>query len=246
MKIRNGISILLLLVIILGCEKSSDSAMDSGTGKGGSLARFTIVGNHLYIADYAWIEVFDIQNPSNPVRKNRVNVGFPVETIFPYKEQLFIGSTDGMFIYSIKDPALPVKQGEARHVRSCDPVVANDKFSYVTLRGDSRCGPAQDGLYIYDISNIASPVQKSLLPLSRPMGLGLKDSVVFVCRESEGLTLVNVKDPAAPKTMYTIKEASYKDVIPYDDLLICYVSTGLLLYDIRNLSAIKQVGKIDN
>lgn len=42
---------------------------------------------------------------------------------------------------------------------------------YVTLQGSSACGPAQDGLYIYDIKNITAPVQKSLLPLSDPLGL---------------------------------------------------------------------------
>jgi hypothetical protein len=237
---------LFLLLLIVACTKDGGKAADSsGTGTGGSLARFTIAANHLYLADYSTIEVYDLADPANPVKKTSVNVGFGVETIYPYKDKLFIGSWDGMFIYSIADPSNPVKLGEARHVRSCDPVTANDTIAYVTLQGGSACGPAEDGLYIYDITNITAPVQKSLFPISTPLGLGLKDSVVFVCRGSSGLSLVNVKDPASPKLMYTVDDGNFKDVIPYDNLLICYVSTGLQIYDISNLKNIIKVGTVN-
>ena len=244
-------SIYLLLtvsvsLIITACTKDAASAdMASATGTGGSLARFTIAANHLYLADYSTVEVYDLADPVNPVKKTSVNVGFGVETIYPYQDKLFIGSNTGMFIYSIANPSSPVKLGEARHVRSCDPVVANNTTAYVTLRGGSPCGPAEDGLYIYDITNITAPVQKNLFSLSNPNGLGLKDSVVFVCRGTQGMTLVNVKNPSSPKMMYTITDGNYLDVIPCDNLAICYISTGLLIYDISNLNQVVKVGTIN-
>ena len=206
------------------------------------MARFTIVGNYLYLADYSTIEVYDISNPSGTTKKGSVNVGFGVETIFPYKDKLFIGSMEGMYIYDLANPELPKKLGEARHVRTCDPVVANDSMAYVTLRGSGMCGAATDGLYTYDVTKVTAPVQKSLLPLSTPYGLGLKDTVVFVCRGNMGLTVVNVKNSAAPKVMYTLNDAQYLDVIPYDDLLICYVSKGILLYDTKNVNSLVKLG----
>jgi hypothetical protein len=237
---------LFLLSLIVACTKDGGNAADSpGTGTGGSLARFTIAANHLYLADYSTIEVYDLADPADPVKKTSVNVGFGVETIYPYLDKLFIGSRDGMFIYSIADPANPVKLGEAHHVRSCDPVIANNTIAYVTLQGGSPCGPAEDGLYIYDIINITAPVQKSLFPISTPLGLGLKDSVVFVCRGGSGLSLVNVKNPSSPKLMYTVNDGNFKDVIPYDNLLICYVSTGLQVYDISNLEKIVKIGTVN-
>jgi hypothetical protein len=45
---------------------------------------------------------------------------------------------------------------------------------------------------------------------------------------------VNVKQSNVPKEIKTIKDAEYYDVIPYDQILICYVKTGILLYDISN------------
>jgi hypothetical protein len=236
----------LLLMVAAGCTKDSQSAAapSNGTGTGGSLARFTIAANHLYLANYSTVEVFDLANPADPVRKNTVSVNFEVETIFPYGDKLFIGSRDGMFIYSITSPSNPVKLGSARHVRSCDPVVANDSVAYVTLRGGSPCGPAEDGLYIYDIKNITAPVQKSLLQLSNPYGLGLKDSVVFVCRGNEGLSVVNAKKANAPSVMYTLRDDSYIDVIPYNNQLICYVVRGIIIYDITNLNQIVKLGEV--
>jgi hypothetical protein len=236
-------ALLLIILSIYSCTKESNVNADGASiGKGGSLARFTIVGNYLYIADQSTIEVYDISSPKETAKKSSVFVGFNVETIFPYKDKLFIGSSEGMYIYSLQTPEQPQKLGEARHVRSCDPVVANDSIAYVTLRGGSPCGATTDGLYTYNISTITAPVQRSLLPLSTPYGLGLKDSVAFVCRGSNGLTAINVKKAESPKEMYTVKDGNYLDVIPYDNLLICYVSTGLLLYDISNLNQLTKLG----
>lgn len=236
----------LLLLITAGCTKDTQSpAASNGTGTGGSLARFTIAANHLYLADLSSVHVYDLANPVNPQKKTSIHVGFGVETIFPFRDKLFIGSRDGMYIYSITNPSQPVKLGEARHVRSCDPVVANDSVAYVTLRGGSACGPAEDGLYIYDIKNITAPVQKSLLRLSNPYGLGLRDTVVFVCRGDQGLSVVNTKKANAPVVMQTLRDGAYMDVIPHNNLLICYVTRGVIMYDISNLNQIVKLGEVN-
>lgn len=248
MPFTKRIPVLCLLVIsfAIGCTKDSNKAVDSvDSGSGGSLARFTIAAGHLYLADYTTLEVYDLADPKTPAKKTSVNIGFGIETIYPYQDKLFIGSRDGMYIYSITQPSNPVKLGEARHVRSCDPVVANDTIAYVTLRGGSACGPAQDGLYVYDIKNVVSPVLKSLFQISSPGGLGLKDSVVFICRGNAGLSLVNVKKPESPALMYTVNDANFVDVIPYGNLLLCYVSNGLLVYDITDLNKIKKIGGVE-
>jgi len=234
-----------MFVVIVSCEKNTANSADAAsTGKGGSMARFTIAANHLYLADYNTIEVYDISG-GTATKKTSVQVDWGVETIFPYKDKLFIGSVNGMFIYSIADPSNPVKLGSALHVRSCDPVVADDKYSYVTLRGSGTCGAAEDGLYIYDITDVLKPKQLSLLRLQSPYGLGMKDSVMFVCRASNGLTAVNVKDPSNPKVMYTVKDGNFIDVIPIDQLLICYVLNGILLYDASDPGKIVKLGNMN-
>jgi hypothetical protein len=244
--IVNAIRLFLVVILAYSCTKEgADVAASSGTGKGGSLARFTIVGNYLYLADYSTITVFDISQPGNPINKGFVPVGFGVETIYPFKDKLFIGSIQGMYIYSLANPAQPALLGKALHVRSCDPVVANDTVAYVTLRGNTACGPAEDGLYVYNITDVTAPAQKALLRLSTPNGLGLKDSVVFIARGANGLSAVNVKNTASPKEMYTLNKANYVDVIPVEDLLICYVTTGLIVYDIKDLNNPIELGTLN-
>ncbi len=230
----------IVIVCIFSCTKealnstTANSAASSDVGKGGSLARFTIVGNYLYAVDNHFLHTYNIANPKNPIKTNSSAINFDLETIYPFKNRLFIGSRTGLYIYSIDSAAVPVKIGEAKHGRSCDPVVATDSVAFVTLKGSSICGPAEDGLYVHDIKNIFQPLLKTTIKISTPEGLGLQDSTLYVCCNSNGLRIYNVSNPFLPIEKKVLKDAIYKDVIPYGNLLICYVTTGILLYDISN------------
>jgi len=226
---------ILSIFIITGCTKdggAADTNAASSIGKGGSLARFTIVSNFLYLVDDLTLKIFDITDPVNASPKGSISLRFGVETIFPYNDKLFIGSRDGMYIYSITNPASPSLLGEARHTRSCDPVVANDSIAFVTLRGNQPCGPAEDGLYIYNIKNITSPVALTKVRMPTPNGIGLQDSLLYVCQKQNGMRIYNVSNPSAPVLRKTLTTFAFEDVICYNNLLICYTSRGLALYDI--------------
>lgn len=230
--------IVVLLITVSSCSKDGASGENTlgtgtaGTGKGGSLARFTIAGNYMYAVDDQFLNVFNITDPANTFLANTVRLNFGVETVFPYNDKLFIGARDGMYVYSISDPSAPVLLGQARHLRSCDPVVANATNAFVTLRGNQPCGPAEDGLYIYNTSNALSPLLIKQYSMPTPHGLGLQDSILYVCQKNNGMSVFNVSDPAAPVLRKKITDKVFEDVICYDDLLICYVSTGLALYNI--------------
>lgn len=245
---RNAI-LFLLLVIITGCDKSTlDSNSNAGNqnGTGGSLARFTLAGNYLYVVEEATLKTFDVSAPANPILKNTVVIGNNIETIYPYKNNLFIGSQTGMFIYSIANPAAPKLSGSASHVRSCDPVVANDTAAFVTLRSGSFCGAPADGLYLYKITNLLAPQLVKTFNLPTPYGLGLKDSILFVCQGANGMSAINVKNINAPVISQKITGHNFRDVIPYGDLLICYVTDGIALYDISNTASIRFINKVLN
>lgn len=233
---------------LVSCDKSLLNSASSGNqnGTGGSLARFTLVGNNLYTVDNTDLKTFDVSNPALPVLKNTLTVGNRIETIYPWKDNLFIGSQFGMFIYNLADPAKPAYAGMASHVRSCDPVVANDTAAFVTLRGSGQCGIATDGLYLYDVRSILNPQLVKIMELSTPYGLGLKDSTLFVCRGTNGLSVINVKNIAAASEQQTISGNDFRDVIPYNDLLICYVADGIALYNIEDVNNIRFIKKLLN
>ncbi len=65
-----------LLVFILGCGKNSDSIPNPSTnGKAGSMARFAINENTLYIVDNTSLKVFAISNAELPDSIGVTNIG---------------------------------------------------------------------------------------------------------------------------------------------------------------------------
>ena len=224
----------VVVAILISCEKSSDSKSANSTGVGGSLAKFTIVGNYIYAVSSHYLYAVDISDPAKPVNVGQSTLNFDMETIYPYKNRLFIGSRTGLYIYSIDKPAQPTLIGEAKHGRSCDPVVANNSVSYSTLKGNSVCGPATSGLYVYNVKNLNQPELKKTIPINEPIGLGMADSALYVCCANEGLKVYSIKDAYSPIEKKTIPGYHFIDIIPYNDILICWVSDGIILYDISN------------
>lgn len=227
----------LLVVLCTGwmaCSKEgARNEASAGGGKGGSLAKFTIVGNHLYVLNGSELNTYLIKETGVPELQGGVTVDWGAETLFPYRDKLFVGSQNGMFIYSLQNPSTPAKLGQAQHLRACDPVVANDSVAFVTLKGNA-CGPATDGLYVYDIKNINTPLLVKTVEMSTPSGIGLNDSILYVCRQYNGLSVYNVQNPAEPVLRKEITDTYFEDVIVYHTLLICYVQNGLQLYDISS------------
>lgn len=227
---------LLIGIAFFSCEKSSDSNMSlsNATGVGGSMAKFTISGNYLYAVSSHFIYTVDISDPSKPKKTNQTALSFDMETIYPYKNNLFIGSKTGLYIYSLEVPSAPKLIGEAKHGRSCDPVIANDSVSYSTLKGNSFCGPATSGLYVYDIKNLNQPQLRTTIKINEPLGLGMADSALYVCCATEGLRVFSIKNPYEPVERKIFAGNNYIDVIPYNDILICWSAEGIVLYDITN------------
>jgi hypothetical protein len=233
---RTCISALVIWIICLGgCGKEVNSPSvnsAAGTGKAGSLARFAIVGDYLYTLDGSDIVCFDISSGNNAVQKNRVKVGFDIETIYPYDNKLFIGSTTGMYAYSLTDPANPQRLSVVTHVRSCDPVVVQGNYAYVTLRSGTNCG-GNNVLNVYDVTNLNSPVLKKTINMNSPYGLGVSVNALYVTNPN-GIKLFNISQPDNPVAVTDIVESSASDVIPYSNTLIVQLNKGVAFYDISN------------
>jgi len=237
---------LILSITQVSCDKSSDTQKGSSGGAGGSLARFAIVGNYLYAVDESSINIFDITDPTRPVKKGNVYAGWQVETIFPYKDKLFLGGQTGMYIFNITDPARPVNEGQVQHFRACDPVVSNDTVAYVTLRsmGGRNCGGADNVLTVYDVKDTKNPMLKRTIGMKSPHGLGVKDKGLYVCEGANGMVVFDLSNPYIPSIKTTITGESFYDVIPYGNVLIAYIDKGVCFYDISNPLSPVLLGKM--
>jgi hypothetical protein len=208
---------------------------ESASGQGGSLARFAIVGNYLYVIDNSNLSVYDITDPAAPRYKNAVNIGWEIETLFPYGDELFIGGRSGMYRYSIASPENPTQLSEFGHQRSCDPVVVEGNRAYVTLRGGSPCGGFSNQMDILDISDRRNPVLLKTVPLDGPYGLAVREGNVIVCDGASGIKILNTNNLNNITTRSTITGIIAHDVILHGNLLFVTTTTGIWVYNVESL-----------
>jgi len=235
MKFKQPLLIISMLLFItsLSCQKdSSTTETQTGTGKGGSLARFTIVDDYLYTVDEETLKTFNLADPRKPELKSAVNIGREIETIYAYGGNLYIGSTQAMYIYSLQQPATPEFKGEARHLRACDPVVAQGNYAYVTVRSGAACGGNTNALLVYDVSDSSKPLEISRLALKNPHGLGIKNKILYICDGNNGLVLVDIQQPKSPSILRLEKGYNFKDCLIHENTLIAMVAEGMAIYDI--------------
>ncbi len=200
---------------------------DASVGQGGSLARFKIVADYLYAVDSHNINVFNIEDLENPKDLEDIYAGFDIETIFNRGNHLFLGSKSGMYIYDITVPEIPKFVSEFQHGTACDPVVVDGDYAYVTLRGGNSCGATESGLFIIDISTIATPVLTKMYSLDSPYGLGIKGEKLFVCDGDSGLKVFDKTDVNNLVKINHFKNIVTFDVIPREDSLLM-IGDGIL------------------
>ncbi len=215
------------------------------TGKGGSMARFTLFGKYMYIVDQSNLQTIDISEPMNPKEWARVNVGRgDIETIYPFKDKLFIGSMSGMYIYDVSNPWNPQYVGQFIHARACDPVVADDKYAYVTLRQGTRCGGLSNQLDIVDISNLMAPKLIKSYPMQEPAGLGLDNKTLLICDGRAGLKVFDVTDPKDIILQSWDNSIKTYDLIPMGSYAIVSCEDGIYQYSYADPKKIEFLSKI--
>lgn len=253
-------SAVILFIISMAIACSNDSNYDGGgstpdgseSGTGGSMARFTIVGDYIYTVDNNMLKTASIVNPEIPVYLSSRQLGVDIETIFPYDGKLFIGSRSGMYIYDVTtDPESPIHLSTTTHFTSCDPVVAAGNFAYVTLNTENTmCGRGRNELQVYDIKDVKNPkLTWSYENLNYPKGLGVDAAAakLFVCVKG-GVKVFDISNPAEPILQKSIGGVigyiETYDVIPMNGLLMVIGSDGLYQFDYTQ-EEITLVSKID-
>jgi hypothetical protein len=219
---------IIMLFTISACEKDVASGDYSDTGTGGSTARFAAVGDYLYTVNDRTMQVFRIEDPQTPVYTNDITIGEGTETIFPYKDNLFLGTRTGMHVLSLEQPANPQKISFYEHIVSCDPVVVQDTLAFVTLRStESWCNRGTNELHIIDISNPASPVFLKKYNMQSPGGLGIYGNNLYVC--DVDLKHFDVSDIYDIQLKHTFSVPA-NDVIPLGDILLVTADDGIYQY----------------
>ncbi len=223
---------------------TSITTSSPGTGIAGSMARFCIYQNYLYTLDQWNMKLFDITNGSNPIAGNTINMSWNIETIFPYQDKLFIGSTNGVFIFDNSNPASPTQISQFVHATSCDPVIVSGNYAYSTLRSGTSCNGFTNQLDVIDISNISSPVLKVSYQMTNPHGLGIDGTTLFICDNTAGLKVYDASNPLSIVLKQTVTGMIPYDVIPLNNDLITVAEDGLYQYDYTDPNNLQLLSKV--
>ena len=237
--------LIIFAVLFFSCSDDANSDVNPFTesGQGGSLARFALFQDYLYVVDDTNLNVFSIKDLENPVQVNTVSIGFNIETLFNYKSYLYIGSRNGMFIYNIQNPEEPAYLSDVEHFTACDPVVANATHAFVTLHSNIGCGTDTNVLEIYDVTDVTDPVLISSRNLTRPIGLGLYGDYLFVCDDE--VKVFDVSDPENSQLVTSLDVNAF-DVIINNGILVLIGENGLYQFslDDSDISNVKYLSTI--
>lgn len=214
------------------------------TGTGGSMARFTLYDNYLYTVSQSDLLVFNVKTLNKPTQQAKINLGWGIETIFPYKDKLFIGSNTGMYIFDNKNPEKPERLSIFQHARACDPVVVHNDIAYVTLR-TGWCGASPNQLDVVNVSNLSSPSLIKSYQMQQPAGLAIDFPNLFICESQYGLKSFDASSATNITLQQHIEKINAYDVIPLEGKHLLMVGKdGLYQYDTSNPKSLKQLSVI--
>jgi hypothetical protein len=218
----------------------------SVSGIGGSMARFTVNAEYLYAVQNNNLKVFNVGSIPGMTSGQDVMLDRMVETIFPYDNKLFLGTTTGMVVYDISSPATPTYLSSFNHINSCDPVAIEGNYAFVTLRSGTQCNGFTNQLDVVDISSIANPFLVKSYPMFNPYGLAIENHILFICDGDAGLKVYDANDPQeiTQNQIAHFKDIKTYDVIPAAGLLMMIGADGLYQYDYSNLDSLILISQI--
>jgi hypothetical protein len=229
---------------VLETSNTNQASEFNQVSTAGSMTRFLPIDRYLYTINFNELVLFSIGENYQPSRFARLDTGTQAETLFQLNDLLFVGSTTGMLMYDVSSPSNPNYLNSIEHFRSCDPVVADENYAYVTLRGGTNCFTQTNELQIIDIRN---PEELSVVArqvMFNPHGLAIHQDYLLVCDGSAGLKVVDVSDREEPQILSTDNiPFAYDIIVDFPSAIV--VGEGILYqYDLSNLPEIVKTNEL--
>ena len=216
-------------------------------GVGGSMARFITYDDYLYTLESSWkMKTINIADTDKLVVENELSLWGNVETVFIADAHLYVGTSNGMHILDLVNPAAPKFLSSYTHITACDPVVVEGDRAYVTLRSGNNCGGNQDLLEVIDISDKYEPKRLSSFSMNEPYGLGIDNGTLFVCEGKYGLKVYDAsfENSITSHLIAAFPGINAYDVIPMENFLFMIGEDGFYIYDYSDLNNISILGSL--
>ena len=229
-------------------DSDDKSTEDGGSGQvstAGSMTRFLPIDQFLYTISFNELVLFELTSSHQPLRWGKLDTETWAETLFRLNDILYVGSTNGMLMYDITDAGNPSYINRIEHFRSCDPVVADEAYAYVTLRGGTNCWTDLNELQIIDIQDSQNLSVVGRHILYNPHGLAVIGDHLIVCDGTAGVKVVDIADRRAPKILGTYPiDFAYDVIVSYPTALVVGEQV-MYQYDISNLPELVKISEFD-
>lgn len=217
-------------VLYSSAPSSYYASSSAAPGVAGSTAKMVLVGNNMYSINGYALQVVDVENAAQPQVGAIIYGGIDLETVYPFEDKLFVGSKEGVYIYDLTDPANPAPMGAFTHGRSCDPVIADGKYAYVTLHAGSTCGGALNELDVLYVESLSYTSRIRTIPMTGPRGLAKDGNLLFVC-DPPGVKIFDATQPDDPQLRTTINVGNAYDVVSLNKHLVVMSDKGVYQFD---------------
>ena len=224
----------VMLMSNSGGATTNSGAASNPTGVAGSMARIAVVGEYMYCLNSSFLRSYELSTPLNPQQTAVTNMTWNIETIYPFRNKLFIGSATGMFIYDITNPAVPVREGQFTHARACDPVITDGNYAYVTLRDGTACTGTANQLDVVDVSTMSSPFLLKTYTMTNPHGLAKAGNYLYICDGKDGIKIYDASTPGNMTLKKQLTGMNTYDAIAWNEQLLVVAADGLYQYSISN------------
>ncbi|MGL1933841.1 MAG: hypothetical protein OCD01_02415 [Fibrobacterales bacterium] len=219
-------------VMMSSSELSGGAEKNDVIGQGGSLARFALSSEYLYAVTDRELITFWVTDESNPKYSSTTDIDWSgIETIYMKEDMLFVGSMNAMYIYDISNPSNPKMASRFSHVTSCDPVVVEGDYAYVTLRTGTGCRWGDTELEVIDVSDIYSPKLLETYEMANPSGLGIYDDALYVCDGRAGLKVFDITNTPELEMVNIVDTIEVNDLIVDETNLTLIGPKGMYQYD---------------
>lgn len=233
----------ILLTAPQSAAYNSSNSSTKASGQAGSMARFAAVNSsYLYAVTASDLNIIDISDAAHPLFVQKKNIGWGIETIFPYNNKLYIGAGSNMSVFDVQDPLNPTQLSWNGHWCSHDPVVADDNYAYVTLHDANACSGKINQLEIYSLSTPSSPLLINTVPLTHPQGLSKDGDLIFVC--DDGLKIYNATNVKNLQLLQHFKTTETYDVIAQNGIAIVVAKDGIYQYSYTDLNNIHLISTL--
>jgi hypothetical protein len=214
---------------------ANEDDMGTNISTAGSMTRFLPIDGYLYTINFNELVLFQLASNYKPNPWIRINTETQAETLFRLNELLFVGSVNGMLLYDVENASDPIYINRIEHMRSCDPVVADLQYAYVTLRGGTNCFTDINELQIIDIQTPENLQVVSRKTLFNPHGLAVYENHLMVCDGSAGIKILDVTDKTQPEIVTNYPIGFAYDVIIHYPTAMVVGEEMLFQYDVSNL-----------